>query len=106
MKQWPNIGNKITYKGTSKSFWFTNIIKDAEELLEIGKEYTLSEIKLASSWCGVVLEEFPDKKFSLSFFKYPEVLTTEQAMSITRASEDTQKYEYVSLKDLKDKDVH
>jgi len=69
MKQWPKIGSKITFKGTHK-FWFTNIIKDAEDLLELNKEYTVSKIEPASSWCGVRVEEFPDKLFALSFFIY------------------------------------
>jgi hypothetical protein len=77
MKQWPKVGSKVTYKGTHH-FWFTNIIKDANELLELDKEYTVSKIELASSWCGVKLEEFPEKKFALSFFEYNKDLTTEE----------------------------
>jgi hypothetical protein len=77
MKLWPKVGSKITYKGTHM-FWFTNIIKDAEDLLEKGKEYTISKIELASSWCGVRVEEFPDKLFALSFFDYPKDLTTQE----------------------------
>ena len=79
MKQWPKIGSKVTFKGTHM-FWFVNIVKDANELLEVGKEYTISKLKLASSWCGVVLEEFPEHKFSLSFFDYVKELTTEEEL--------------------------
>lgn len=81
MKQWPKKGSKVIYKGTHH-FWFTNIIKDAETLLEIGKEYTVAELKLASSWCGVRLEEFPDKLFALSFFNYEKELTTEEVWEL------------------------
>ena len=70
MKQLPSIGSKITYKGAPQYFWFKNIIEDANNLLEIGKEYTISRMRLNSSWVSVVLEEFPDHKFSLSFFDY------------------------------------
>ena len=78
MKQWPKIGSKIKFREASRWFWFTNMVKDAEELLESGKEYTVSSLSLGSSWCGVVLEEFPEHKFSLSWFEYPEELTIEE----------------------------
>lgn len=78
MKQWPKIGSKIRFREASRWFWFTDMVKDAEELLEPGKEYTVSSLSLGSSWCGVVLEEFPAHKFSLSWFEYPEELTTEE----------------------------
>jgi len=84
MKQWPKIGSKITFKGTHM-FWFTNIVKDANELLEVGKEYTISKLKLASSWCAVILEEFPEHKFSLSFFDYDKDLTTQEVIKIERS---------------------
>ena len=80
-KQWPKVGSKVMYKGTHK-FWFTNIVKDANELLEVGKEYTAAKIELASSWCGVILEEFPEKKFALSFFDYDKDLTTQEQHAI------------------------
>jgi len=81
MKQWPKVGSKVTFQGTHK-FWFTNIIKDAEDLLEIGKEYTVSKLVLASSWCGVRLEEFQDKVFALSWFTYDKDLTTQEQHAI------------------------
>ena len=90
MKQWPKIGSKVTFKGTTK-FWFTNIEEDAKNLLEINKEYTISKLKLASSWCGVVLEEFPDHKFALSWFEYEQELTTPEAMKLERDTCETQK---------------
>ena len=80
-KQWPKAGSKVTFKGTHM-FWFTNIIKDAEELLEVDKEYTVLKLVLASSWCGVRLEELPDKVFALSFFTYDEDLTTQEQYAI------------------------
>lgn len=81
MKEWPNIGSKVTFKGTTK-FWFTNIIEDANKLLEVGKEYTVSKIQLASSWCGVVLEEYPEKIFALNWFEYKEELTTNEVYKL------------------------
>ena len=102
MKQWPKIGSKITYKGTHM-FWFTNIVKDANELLEIGKDYTISKLELASSWCGVVVEEFPEKKFALSFFTYDKELTSEEVNKLERESWETVKYEFVSLEELRDR---
>ena len=80
-KKWPKVGSKAAYKGTHM-FWFTNIIKDAEELLGVGKEYTVAKLVLASSWCGVRLEEFPDKVFALSFFTYDKDLTTQEQHAI------------------------
>lgn len=90
MKQWPKIGSKITFKGTTK-FWFTNIEEDANELLEIGKEYTITKVELASSWCGVILEEFPSHKFALSWFNYEKELTTQEATKIEKEAWETQK---------------
>jgi len=78
MKEWPKIGSKITFKGTPKWFWFTNILEDAKNLLEVGKEYTIVKLHPASSWCGVEIEEFPDKKFALNFFKHNLDLTTQE----------------------------
>jgi len=102
MKQWPKLGTKVKYKGTHM-FWFTNIVKDANELLEIEKDYTISKLGLNSSWCSVVLEEFPDKEFSLSFFTYDKDLTTEEVKMSQLDASETVKYEYVSLKELKDR---
>ena len=103
MKQWPKLGTKVTYKGTTEWFFFQNILKDANELLEVGKVYTITGIELASSWCGVQLEEFPDKKFSLSWFDYEEELTTEEVMKNERAAWETVKYEFTSLEELRDR---
>lgn len=90
MKEWPKVGSKVTFTGT-RMFWFVNMVKDANELLEIGKEYTISKIELASSWCGIVLEEFPSHKFALSWFDYEKELTTQEAMKLERDTCETQK---------------
>jgi hypothetical protein len=87
MKQWPKNGSKVTFKGTHM-LWFKNIIADAERLLEIGKEYTVAKIGLNSSWCSVVLEEFPDTKFALSFFEYSKDLTTDEVKNQNKTSHD------------------
>lgn len=80
MKEWPKVGSKVTFKGTTM-FWFTNIVEDANKLLELDKEYTIAKLGLNSSWCSVVLEEFPDHQFSLSFFDYEPKLTTKEQLS-------------------------
>ena len=100
MKQWPKIGSKVTFTGV-QMFWFTNIVKNANELLELNKEYTISKLELASSWCAVILEEFPDKKFALSFFKYDKELTTQEVKNIQLDASETVKYEFTSLEELK-----
>lgn len=102
MKQWPKNGSKAIFRGTSKWFFFNNILKDANDLLEIDKEYTITKIELASSWCAVILDEFPDKQFSLSWFNYEKELTTEEAMKIERDAWNTVKYEFTSLEELRD----
>ena len=103
MKEWPKVGSKATFRGTSKWFFFNNILKDANELLEIGREYTILKIGLASSWCAVTLEEFPEKKFSLAWFTYEKHLTTEEAMKLERDEWETVKYEFKTLEELKNK---
>ena len=100
MKQWPKVGSKVTFRGTHM-FWFTNIVKDANELLELDKEYTIFKLGLNSSWCSVVLEEFPEHKFSLSFFTYDKELTTQEVKYIQMDSCETVRYEFKTLKDFK-----
>ncbi len=77
MKQWPRKGSKIEFIGV-RPFWFKNIIESAETLLEAGKEYTVAKLHIASSWCGVEVEEFPGVEFALGFFKHPKELTTSE----------------------------
>jgi hypothetical protein len=69
MTEWPVVGDKVTFKRTHM-FWFKDMIENAEKLLEVGKEYTISKIRVNSSWVSVVLDEFPENKFPLSFFTY------------------------------------
>lgn len=103
MKQWPKVGSKAKYKGTPEWFFFKNMIEDAKTLLEVGKEYTITKIELASSWCGVILEEFPDHKFALNWFDHEKELTTPEAMKLEREAWETQKYEFTSLEELRDR---
>jgi hypothetical protein len=63
MKQWPKAGSKVTFKGTTEWFFFNNILKDANDLLEIGKEYTITKIELASSWCAVYFKSYQIRNF-------------------------------------------
>lgn len=102
MKQWPKIGSKVIFKGTTK-FWFTNIVEDANKLLEVGKEYTIKKLELASSWCGVVLEEFPDNRFALNWFDHEKELTTPEVIQTEKEAWDTVKYEFTSLEELRDR---
>lgn len=67
--EWPVSGDKLIYKGTHV-FWFLDIIKNAEDNLVVGKEYTLKTIDVASSWCSITLKETGDLHYSLSFFNY------------------------------------
>lgn len=67
--KWPKQGDKITFKGV-QHFWFLNIIKAAQELLEVGKVYTVKKCEPFSSWVAVELEEVPEQRFTLSFFDY------------------------------------
>ena len=103
MKQWPKAGSKITFKGTTKWFFFQNILKDANELLEVDKQYTVIKLELASSWCAVILEEFPDKKFSISWFSYEKELTTQEVTQLERDVWNNVKYEFTSLEELRDR---
>ena len=48
-------------------FWFTNIVKDAQALLEEGKVYTVKAAHPASSWCAVELEGVA-AQFNLGWF--------------------------------------
>lgn len=68
-KQWPKAGDKITFTGV-KHFWYWTVIKAAQELLEVGKVYTVSKCEPFSSWVAIELEEFPETRFTLSFFDY------------------------------------
>lgn len=106
MKQWPKNGSKVMYVGT-QAFWFTNIVEDANNLLETGKQYTVSKLELASSWCAVILDEYPDHKFSLSWFVYPKDLTTEEVQKTeAREAWDAVKYEFTSLQELQDRKTY
>jgi hypothetical protein len=67
---WPLPGDKVIFKGVKSRFWFTDIVDNANTLLEIGKQYTLKMVEPASSWVCVRLEEFPEHDFALYFFDY------------------------------------
>ena len=75
MKQkWPKIGDKLKFTGKTFAF-HTNVMKNADKLL-LGQEYTVREVDVASSWCLIKLQEFPETEvygedwFSLSFFDW------------------------------------
>lgn len=54
----PKPGQKVTYTTPSKWGFFTNVIEDEKNLLELGKEYTVRDVNLNSSSTYVYLEEF------------------------------------------------
>lgn len=56
----PLPGQKIKYTNPSKFCWFTNVLEDEKNLLELGKEYTVKKTQLNSSSTYVWLEEFWD----------------------------------------------
>jgi len=64
----PTPGAKLRYRGTH-TFWFTNIIANAERELRIGEIYTLKTIELASSWACITLEETGATEYALGFFE-------------------------------------
>jgi len=66
---WPLPKSKVVFNG-SKLFWFTNMIKNADDNLVIGQEYTLKTVEVASSSCIITLQETGDLQYSLSWFKY------------------------------------
>lgn len=62
------VGDTVEFQGT-KMFWFTNIIEAARKNLVVGQKYKIKEIRPASSWTAVRLEEFPDQDFNYSWFR-------------------------------------
>jgi hypothetical protein len=65
---YPKVGDRVKYLGT-RMFWFTNIIKNAEDNLTVGTVYTISKVDIASSWIGITLVETGDLVYSYSWFK-------------------------------------
>ena len=65
----PEDGQKITFNEPLVVHWFKNVVKD-QELLEIGKEYTVRKTQLNSSSSFVWLEELEayDKERDMPFF--------------------------------------
>jgi hypothetical protein len=65
----PEDGQKVVFSEPLTIHWFTNVVKD-QELLEIGKEYTVRKTQLNSSSSFVWLEEVEayDAERDLPFF--------------------------------------
>lgn len=68
---YPKTGDKITFYGVPKFYYpfFTKMRKDAEDNLEVDREYTVLKCYVNSSWVTIYLEEFPELMFNLTFFK-------------------------------------
>lgn len=64
-------GTKVKFKTPILGHWFINIVED-QKLLEVGKEYTIKKVQVASSSTYVWLEEIPvyDEERNLPFFNY------------------------------------
>ena len=64
-------GTKVKFKIPMLAHWFTNVVED-QKLLEIGKEYTIKKVEVASSATYVWLDEIPvyDEERDLPFFNY------------------------------------
>ena len=64
-------GTKVKFTTPMLAHWFTNVVED-QKLLEVGKEYTIKKVEVASSATYVWLEEIPvyDEKRNLPFFNY------------------------------------
>lgn len=65
----PEDGQKVVFSEPLTIHWFTNVVKD-QELLEIGKQYTVRKTQLNSSSSFVWLEELEayDVERDLPFF--------------------------------------
>ena len=64
-------GTKVKFTKPIKIHWFNNLVED-QKLLEVGKEYTIRNVGVASSSTFVWLEEIPvyDEERDLPFFSY------------------------------------
>ena len=64
-------GTKVKFTKPIKIHWFNNLVED-QKLLEVGKEYTIKRVEVASSTTYVWLEEIPvyDEERNLPFFNY------------------------------------
>lgn len=64
-----NIGDKVKFVGkNSNYFWYVNLIENSKKL-DKKKEYTISEISIASSWTSVKLLETGDLQYNLGWFE-------------------------------------
>jgi hypothetical protein len=64
-------GTKVKFVKPITDHWFTNVVED-QKLLEIGKEYTVEKVEMASSSTFVWLQEISpyDEDRRLPFFNY------------------------------------
>jgi hypothetical protein len=77
---WPKPGDKVKFEG-AKYHWFKDLIDSANNLLTVGEEYTLTSVRVLSSWVKVKLKEFPDDEFALSFFNYEGKYTEKETLA-------------------------
>lgn len=67
-QRWPAKGDKLVAKNNQIKHWFRSVTENCAKL-EIGREYTVKNCEVASSWCAVELEEL-DGDFSLAAFEW------------------------------------
>ena len=75
--KFPKKGDKLCVKKVFPEYFyphFINMVEDGDKNLEPGKEYTIRNVEIYSSWVAIWLEELPDTEernrryFNLSFF--------------------------------------
>ena len=72
--EWPHVGDKVKFLSAEGMFYphFTDVIDFAKKNLSCGREYTVRNCEVYSSWCAVWLEEIEDDHFfHLSMFEWP-----------------------------------
>jgi hypothetical protein len=62
------VGKQVKFTGT-KTFWYTNIIEDAEEQLEVGLTYEVESMETFSSWTSIRLKGLEAYEFPHSWFE-------------------------------------
>jgi hypothetical protein len=68
--KFPKAGDILKFKSSEGKFYphFTDMVEFAQSNLIPEKEYKVVGARVNSSWCSVVLEDFPDQKFNYAMF--------------------------------------
>ena len=65
------VGDQVVFKRSSEWHYFLSRVENAKKL-EVGKEYTVTNIIVASSSTGVTLKETGDLVYELCWFDIKE----------------------------------